>query len=159
MDKINAVLNNYKFKECVSQNEKYEKNRIFCSHDLQHFLDVARISYIMVLENNINLSKEVVYGTALLHDIGRWMQYKDGISHEIASYNLAKDILLECDYNEEEINIILSAISSHRSKNCKEGTFNYTFYLSDKLSRNCFLCEASSKCNWCEKEKNRKIIY
>lgn len=159
MYRVNAILNNYRFKEYLSKNEEYERNRIFCGHNLQHFLDVARIAYIMVLENNIKLSKDIVYAAALLHDIGRWIQYKEGISHEIASHNLAKDILLECDYKKEEIKIILDAISNHRDQKNEERTFNHIFYLSDKLSRSCFSCKAINECKWSEDKKNYGIVY
>lgn len=159
MDKINAVLNNQKFAEHLKKNELYERERKFCCHNLQHFLDVARLAYVMVLENNMDVSKEIVYGAALLHDIGKWMQYEEGIPHEISSYKLAKEILLEGGYETKEIEFILSAILNHRKENNPKGTFNHIFYLSDKLSRNCFSCDSIDKCKWPKEKKNYGIIY
>lgn len=159
MDKINAILINKKFIEYLNRNIEFEENRIFCKHDLQHFLDVARIAYIMTLEKNVKVDKQIVYATALLHDIGRWMQYKEGTSHEIASCNLAKEILIQCGFGEEEIKIILGAISSHRGIISERQNFNEIFYLSDKLSRGCFTCKAMAECNWSDAKKNYGITY
>ncbi len=159
MDRINSILNNNRFNEYLMKNQKCEIGRRFCCHDLQHFMDVARIAYIMVLENKINIDKETVYGAALLHDIGRWVQYQDGTPHEIASYKLADDILNECNYKQEEKTIILNAILNHRNEKSEKSTFNYIFYLSDKLSRRCFSCIALDECKWPKEKKNLKILY
>ncbi|WML36858.1 HD domain-containing protein [Clostridium sp. OS1-26] len=159
MDKVNSILSNNRFNEYLMKNQEREIDRRFCCHDLQHFIDVARIAYIMVLENKINIDKEIVYGAALLHDIGRWMQYQDGTPHEIASYKLADDILNECNYKQEEKTIILNAILNHRNEKNEKGTFNYIFYLSDKLSRRCFSCTALDECKWPKEKKNLKILY
>ncbi|MGI6684337.1 MAG: HD domain-containing protein [Bacillota bacterium] len=65
-------------------NEQQEINREFCCHQMQHALDVARIYYILFLEKyqdgissdlknmSVDQTKELIYATALLHDIGRW---------------------------------------------------------------------------------------
>lgn len=159
MNKVNAILNNYKFKEYLIKNQECEKDRVFCRHNLEHFMDVARIAYIMVLENDIDIEKEIIYSAALLHDIGRWKQYIEGIPHEKASYELADNILSECNYMQEEKAIILDAILNHRNEKNEKGTFNYIFYLSDKISRSCFSCKVQSECKWKEEKKNLKIIY
>lgn len=159
MKKVNSILNNDRFKEYLSKNKESEKDRKFCGHDLQHFIDVARIAYIMTLENNLKIDKEIIYATALLHDIGRWMQYKEGVSHEIASHELAEGILMECGFSVDEITIVLNAILNHRNKASQSGTFDHLFYLSDKLSRNCFNCKAIDECNWSEEKKNYTINY
>lgn len=159
MDKINAILNNDKFREYLSKNIQFEKQRIFCKHGLQHFLNVARIAYIIVLEKNIKVDKETIYAAALLHDIGRWVQYEDNTPHEIASSNLAEQILIECGFTEEEKEKVLRAISRHRGKSQEKETFDEIFYLSDKLSRNCFNCTAIKECKWSEEKKNYLLKY
>lgn len=159
MNKVNSILNNEKFREYLNKNNEAEKERKFCSHNLQHFIDVGRIAYIMALEKNLEVNKEIVYATALLHDIGRWMQYNEGVPHEIASYKLAQDILVECGFNEKERTMISSAILNHRKKGNEVGTFEHIFYLSDKLSRSCFNCQVVDECNWSEQKKNYKITY
>ena len=75
MNNLDIIINNPKYKEYLRKLEKFEKERIFCRHTLEHFLDVARISYIQVLENDMKYSKEVIYAIALLHDIGRVLEY------------------------------------------------------------------------------------
>ncbi len=43
----------------------------YCRHGLEHLLDVARISYIQVLEDGLDYDENVLYAAALLHDIGK----------------------------------------------------------------------------------------
>jgi uncharacterized protein len=158
-DRINAILYNHKFISYLNKNKKCEKDRIFCHHDLSHFLDVARIAYILNLENNLNYSKDTIYAAALLHDIGRWKQYEEGIPHDAASAELAVDILEECGYSKQEINEIVEAISQHRKVNEDKSSLSYIIYFSDKASRNCFNCKAAKECNWSSEKKNNIIKY
>ena len=44
----------------------------------------------------------MIYATALLHDIGRHIQYRQGIGHEISSAQIAPLILDDCDFTVEE---------------------------------------------------------
>ena len=39
----------------MSDLAKKEEDRIFCIHDIEHCLDVARISYILAFENGIKI--------------------------------------------------------------------------------------------------------
>lgn len=157
MDKINEILLNKKYKEALVILEDLEKGREFCKHNIEHFLDVARIAYIKVLEEKLDYSKDIIYGIALLHDIGRVLQYKEGIPHHEGSVILAKEILKETSYNEEEKEAILSAIENHRCED--ENKLNKIIYLSDKLSRNCFSCKSEKECYWSIDKKNLKIKY
>lgn len=50
MQRVSRIINDSLYRECVERNAVYEKNRRFCRHDLQHMLDVARITYLLVLE-------------------------------------------------------------------------------------------------------------
>ena len=77
MDRVNRILHNPKYRECVEKNRKYEEERIFCRHDMSHFLDVARLSWIENLEKGLGIEKELIYAAALLHDCGRFRQYED----------------------------------------------------------------------------------
>ena len=159
MDRVNNILQNDKYKQYIKKNEFYEKDRIFCHHDIQHFLDVARIGYILSLEKNIKMKKDIVYAAALLHDIGRWKEYEDGTPHEAAGVELAKGLLEESNYTEEERNMVLKAIGNHRKKDNVPGTLSEILYKSDKLSRGCFQCEAKKQCNWSDEKKNLNIQY
>ena len=157
MDRVNKILSNKKYNNYLEKNYFYEKDREFCKHDMIHFLDMARISYIMCLEEGINIDKEIIYAVGLLHDIGRWLEYENKTPHNISSYNLSEEILRECGFLEDEIKIILDGILNHRNKECSD--LNKIFYRADKISRKCFSCKASSKCYWGEEKKNKGIIY
>lgn len=167
MDRINKILSNKSYKEYLSKICEHEENRRLCRHNLMHFMDVSRIMYILALEEKIKEEdilgkeklKDVIYACGLLHDIGRWQQYDEGIPHEVASANLALDILVECGYNEEEITEIIKAIKGHRKDVHEEKTLCKIMYKADKLSRECFRCEVQEECNWSKEKKNLVVKY
>ena len=136
MDNINKILHHPKYKSLLEELNELEKDREFCNHTLEHFLDVARIAYITVLEEELNYSKEVIYSIALLHDIGRVLQYKKGIDHNEGSAIIADELLEETSFNKEEKDKIIKAIKAHRKES--EDELSRIIYKSDKLSRNCF---------------------
>ena len=43
MKKVNEILKNSKYKEYLTKLEVLEKDRKFCKHGMNHFMDVARI--------------------------------------------------------------------------------------------------------------------
>ena len=116
MERVNKILVHHKFIEYIDRIARLEESRVFCKHEITHLIDVARISYILSLEKKYDLGKEIIYACALLHDIGRWKEYEEGIDHAIASKELAVDILQDCGFKQEEINLICSAIGHHRIK-------------------------------------------
>ena len=140
MENINIILNNKEYKQALEKLSEYERNREFCNHTIEHFMDVSRIAYIMVLEEKLNVSKEVIYAIGLLHDIGRVKQYEEGIHHDIASVEMSKEILKETSFTDEEINIILNGIANHRKES--DNKLEEIIYKADKLSRQCFNCKA-----------------
>lgn len=158
MKKVNEILNNDKYIKYINEIKCLEKNRIYCRHDMRHFLDMARIAYIIVLEEGLDYSKEVIYGIGLLHDIGRAEEYKNNINHDEAGVAIAKEILKETSYTDYEKSIILNAIANHGEKN-SEDKFMSIIYRSDKLSRNCFECNAEKDCYWSREKKNLEIRY
>jgi uncharacterized protein len=158
-NRFNLILHNDLYKKSLRKIEAYEKDRIFCRHNIQHFFDVGRIAYIMNLEKELGIKKDIIYAVALLHDIGRWKQYEEGIPHEKASADLAGEILLECGYDVAEIETILGAILSHRKESRGEECLEAVMYKADKLSRSCFSCAAADKCNWSEEMKNLNMRY
>lgn len=159
MERITKIINNKTFRKCIKRINELEKNRKFCCHDIDHYLAVARISYILNIENNLNIHKEIIYSTALLHDIGRHKQYENNIPHEIASSSIAEGILKDCDFITLEIETIKDAIENHREEKGEVSSLNSIIYTADKLSRNCFLCSAKDECNWPENMKNSTIQY
>ena len=74
-------------------------------------------AYIQNLEEGLGIRREVLYAAALLHDIGKALQYKERIPHEIASAEIAGTILndLGDEFSKEEKASILQAIRGHRS--------------------------------------------
>ena len=159
MERVNAILNHSKYRLYISNIEEREKNREFCKHNLEHFLSVARICYILSLEEKLNIDKEIIYGASLLHDIGRYLEYEKNIPHDEGSVILSKEILEECDFKTSEIDEIIRAIKNHREETISTNSLSYILYLSDKLSRECFCCEAIDKCYWKKEIKNITIKY
>ncbi len=173
MERVNRIWRHRTYQECLEKIRAHEKTREFCRHTPEHFLDVARLTYILALEegirqegitggtsaepkNRIFPPKELIYAAGLLHDIGRHLQYEKGIPHQTASAEIAEGILSDCGFSEGERETILHLIRSHRTS--QEGTdLAALFYRADKLSRNCFACPAQEKCDWPETKKNLEI--
>lgn len=158
MERINQILRNKEYKRNLNKIEELEMNRVYCLHNLQHFMDVARISYIIALERGYKVSKEIIYATALLHDIGRWREYIDGKDHSIVGAEIARDILKDCGFSKEEINMILEAIKKHRKGEGLKTELDFVIYEGDKKSRLCIYCTSIEKCKrFANKEK--AIVY
>lgn len=159
MKRIDNLLSNATFKEHLNRINQAETDRIYCLHGIEHLLDVARISYIINLEENLGFDKEVIYAMALLHDIGRNFEYEKGISHHQVGGDIAHVILKEVGFGEEDCQRICDAIRCHKKLKDGEGknTLNYLLYKSDKLSRNCFNCKAYDSCYWTDEKKNKSI--
>lgn len=161
MKRVNAVLRHPLYSECSRKLEELEQGRIFCRHQMNHLLDVARIAYITALEEGLPLEKETIYLAAVLHDIGKYAQYEEGIPHEKAGAKIAEQILDElppdCLCTPEEKQMILTAILGHRRLKGDAEPLERLLYMSDKASRMCFACPAERECNWDEEKKNMEI--
>lgn len=155
------ILTNALFKEAVSKTEELEKNRFFCRHGMEHLISVARIAYILALEENINISKDIIYAAALLHDTGRPDEYETGISHNEAGALKAEKILSECGYTPEETEYITAAVRTHGHDGYPEKAtvLEKLLCTADRLSRTCFNCRAYDECNWAAEKKNETLIY
>ena len=157
MNNIDAIMNNKLYREALEKLSEYERDREFCNHTIEHFIDVSRIAYIMALEENLSVSKEVIYAIGLLHDIGWVRQYEEGFHHDIASVEMSREILKETSFTEDEVNIILNGIANHRKES--DNKLEEIIYKADKLSRQCFNCKAEKECYWSSEKKNFKITY
>lgn len=157
MKRFNYILNDEQYIYYLKIIKKLEKGRKFCKHNLKHFLDVARIAQLINLEENLGFEREIIYVTAILHDIGKWIQYENGTPHEIASWELAEEFLEAYNFSEEESEIIKQGILGHRNK-ASQG-FSGLIYKADKLSRLCVSCKAKAECNWSDEKKNLEILY
>lgn len=160
MERVNNILRHEAYQWHLRKNEAAEEHRIFCHHDMAHFLDVARIAMIFNLKEKLGIPQEVVYGAALLHDIGRHEQYENGTPHEAASARIASDILADCGYEPEEIQEITEAIALHRDgETAQRQDLAGILYRADKVGRACFSCRVSGQCNWKEDRKNQRISW
>lgn len=159
MKRVQAVWEHPLYQQNLKDLTRLEADRVFCRHTPEHFLDVARLAYIFALERKLNCSRELIYCTALLHDIGRAEQYTNGIPHDEAGVSIAGQILSDLNFTEEEKSQILNAIGEHRSSNENLPILSQIIYEADKKSRNCFLCSAEKECYWAPEKKNMTIQY
>lgn len=177
MKRIDAILADEVFIDRMKQIEKAEKERIFCGHGYDHLLSVARIAYILYLEAleekkrsqkekeiETNLSdrsdyKELIYATALLHDIGRFSEEEKKSNHRNAGPIIAVPILERAGFSNEEIAKICEAIKKHGTFPEDKYSLAGMIYMADKMSRNCFECDAYDECNWAPEKKNDTIKY
>ena len=160
MERVHRICTHPLYVECMEKNRQEEMNRIFCGHDMQHFLDVARIGWILCLERKLNISKEMMYAAAFLHDIGRGMQYREGVHHDEASVLLAGHILPECGFSAVQTKEICDAIAGHRMSNGEaklRTDLGEILEKADHASRCCFACEAEHECYWPKEKKNLEI--
>ena len=148
MDRVNAILASSEYRNALEKIEARELDRIYCHHDIEHLLAVARLMYIDVLESGENIDRELVYAIALLHDIGRSVSDED---HEVQSANIAVHIMEICGYNAREIDMAREAILAHREGS--QDTLGALLYRADKMSRNCEYCKAKDSCKWLVKNK------
>lgn len=160
MEKLWLIYSHSVYQECLKKNELSEKKRKFCIHNIEHFLDVARLAYILAMERGYtNLDKEEIYAAAFLHDIGRWKQYEEGVPHEKASVQIADRLLDEAGFERETKKRILDSILNHRESGSEQEKLSEILYDADKMSRNCFACVMEKECNWKEEKKNKRITY
>ncbi len=158
MARVQQICDHPLWQDSVRRIALLERDRIFCGHDVNHFLDVARLAYIENLERGMGVPKEWIYAAALLHDIGRHLQYERGIPHDQGSAMLAEKILTDCGFQEEAKRAVLEAISSHRKKETAAfGGLSGLIYRADKKSRACLFCAAQSDCDWSPEKKNMRI--
>lgn len=153
MKRVNGIVRHPLFERQLARLGELEKTRVFCRHDLQHLLDVARLGWIAALERQLPLERDVVYAAALLHDLGRVEQIEEGTPHHQASAALAARILPEAGFSEEEVSRIQSAILAHREDGGGDCLGKLIFW-ADKACRTCWSCGARTGCSWSDEKKN-----
>lgn len=160
MKRLNELINLSTYNQYLEKNQQREKERIFCKHDWNHLINVGRITYIMVLEEELTERllkkwqlnsrkdlKEIIYTTALLHDIGRWKEYDTGQDHAEASAKLAIDLLQKCNFSDLERKVILTGIKEHRGEaTTDKSILGKLLCQADNLARNCKDCSARQEC-------------
>ena len=164
MDRVNLIWHHPVYQKLYVALQWREKDRLFCRHDMEHFLSVARLMWMYALESRWNQKKDVLYGTALLHDLGRIRQYEFGEPHDVAGARIARDILATLPqtdrYTADEERMMVEAIACHRRKGEEAGSrLSELLALCDKEARLCFVCPVQNQCKWPEEKRNEKIRY
>lgn len=166
------ILKHPEFIELQKKIRRLEEDRIYCHHELEHGLDVARMAWIYFLEDcqkcgkilsedKLEEKKDYIYAGALLHDIGRAGQYERGIHHSVCGKEIAQRILKDIAFPGKQGNEILEMISEHhRGEDDQSAEYSWAeLYIkkADHDSRNCFFCEAYDSCKWKEEKRNKTI--
>lgn len=157
MERVNKILHHPLFRSTLQQIQGLEAERIFCLHNLDHVLSVARIMLLCAREEGIGIEQELLYATALLHDLGRAYQTERGANHAQLGLSLAQEILTECSFTEKEREYMVTAIANHNRAEASD-SLSLLLQKADKLSRNCFLCPAYQECYWPELQKNQGVV-
>ncbi|MBC7075874.1 MAG: HD domain-containing protein [Syntrophomonadaceae bacterium] len=148
MKRAERLINDPLYAENMELNVRSEVEPKSYQHDFRHHLDVARITYILILENNdLNYfvkesglssklaAKEVIYAAGLLHDIGKWKEYTEGIDHALYGSRLAREILPRAFYNPREVDIICRAVYEHSNISRDMSFLGEKLHRADNLSR------------------------
>lgn len=159
MEYVRRLIQETDYLKQMKQLEELERERRFCCHGLNHVLDVARIAWIHALEDGSLVDKEEIYLAALLHDLGRILEYQEEIPHHEAGRKLADTFLSRIGYPAEKRSRITAVIGEHREKDKLKDEFTELIKSADNSSRNCFYCEAEKECKWSTDRKNKTIIY
>lgn len=160
MERVNRIWEHPRYQALLCELGDLEKDRRFCRHDTEHFLAAARLAYIYNLEADAGIDREIIYAAALLHDIGRPLEYTKGIPHHEASGQIAKELLPQCGFSEDETAQILEAVLYHREKDRTDTEALGTFLRrADKACRSCFSCSVRKDCKWPREKMNLKVDY
>jgi len=155
MDRLKALLEHPDFQSNLALTAQEEEGREYCRHDLNHLFDVARIAYILYLQGRVALppgtdpggegAREMIYAAALVHDIGRWCQYRDKTKdHAKESVLLAGPLLASAGFDQRETALILAAVAGHRDPQATG--WDGMLYTADKVSRRCRDCLMQDRC-------------
>ncbi|NLA12544.1 MAG: HD domain-containing protein [Firmicutes bacterium] len=163
MKRVNRILADDDYRLYLHRNKTAEEQRSFCRHDLEHLLTVARLTYLLLLEKECrHLSREIAYSAGLLHDIGRWKEYRGEGDHAAHSAALAGPILERAGFTPPERELIVKAIAQHRRSVPGEhrSPLSEALYRADELSRLCFACDTRKECRRLEQRPHwRELQY
>lgn len=152
MKRVNFILADEQYRVYLLKNRALEEYRQFCNHNIEHMLSVARITYLLLLEEGCRLiSREMAYAAGLLHDIGRWKEYQDGTDHALYSAKLAGPILERAGFHHAEKELIVRAVAQHRNKSGSEehrSPLSRALCKADATARLCFDCTVLDECRY-----------
>lgn len=159
MNRVNRILAHREFRRLTAQLEEAEQGRIFCGHGMEHLLSVARLMALISAEEKLSIPRPLIYGAALVHDLGRAEEYRGGRSHEEAGPELAAPILAQSGFSAREQEAILTAVREHRSGwQGQRSPLGQLLFQADKESRPCFACPARPACNWSPEKQNLTLL-
>lgn len=156
MDRVNRIWRHPVYQEHYKKYRNLKVNGSSAAILLNIFWMLHGWCTFMHWRNIWSCPKELIYAATLLHDIGRAQQYQYNIPHDIAGVEIAREILTDLHFTEQEKELILSSIGHHR-KGDSCSTLAALLYKADKQSRNCFLCSAASECYWSDDKKIWKL--
>ncbi len=112
-------------------------------------------------------ARDVVYATALLHDMGRVAQYETGEPHHAAGQRYARELLGAlagpAHFTASEIDAVACAVGAHRSGGVRTAaapavaTLADLLRASDKAARACWSCPARATCCWPPEKMNETL--
>lgn len=112
-------------------------------------------------------ARDVVYAAALLHDMGRVVQYETGEPHHEAGQRYARELLGELAdpvrFTAAETEAIACAVGEHRSDGAgaaaspAAATLAGLLRASDKAARACWACPARATCAWPPEKMNETL--
>ncbi|MDZ4133144.1 MAG: HD domain-containing protein [Dethiobacteria bacterium] len=162
MKRVNKIIDSSEYNLYLQNNEKAEEGRLFCKHHFEHLLEVARLTYILLLEDNaLFISREMAYAAGLLHDIGRWRQYETDEDHAEASAKLAAPLLESAGFSKSETNLILKAVRQHRLKADSgehRSPLSMALCRADAYARICFRCSVRDECDTLDSHPHRDYL-
>ena len=159
MKRVEMLLKDALYNDYMQRNSDEETGIKYCQHGLHHHIDVARIAYILVLEqNDLNYfikesglsgklaAKEVIYAAGLMHDIGKWKECQEGVDHAAFGARIARDILPRAFFSAGETDLICRAIYEHRNISRDMSFLGERIHRADNLSRVCSQYEIRESC-------------
>lgn len=159
MNRLEIILQDNFYKECLKKNAQKEVDRRFCKHDFAHLSLTSQLTYQLLKEQNLLklimeeikekdelILKEIVGAAGILHDIGRFVQYETGKDHALEGAKLAYSILKIAKFTPKEIEIIQKAIEEHNKNEKALTVLGKILCLADDLVRPCFECKAKEDC-------------
>ncbi len=157
MERVQTLLEHPYYRSCLQEIEQLEQDRIYCRHGLPHLLDVARIAALLAADRKAAYPRDVIYAAALLHDLGRLKQYTTGQPHAQAGIAMAKEILKDMAFTQQEQAEILDAVGGHQAGAAPDSLIQL-LYEADEASRMCFACPAADTCYWPEERRNHTVL-
>lgn len=113
------MLNDIKHKRIM----EIVSDKLSCSaHNLDHVLRVYKLC-LLISESEDNVNFEILVPAALLHDIARVEESQDQTGetdHAVFGSEMAEEILMNLNYEEEQIRAIKHCILAHRFRTGNE---------------------------------------